>query len=213
MNRRWALIALAVVAVGLVTATILTLRSDGGNGDGRPVAGRLGPTPGPDSDGHIRTKRVYLADLARRDPEARGAGLVSFSRLMPAQEASTLLGGMRATAAFVRFPAGEPEAIQVEDALTPDVAARATELADITRAEIEALEGQGSSDREPVEQRRQALAGTTPECACVYAVAVEGVTVRRLAELQGRDEVRLVDVPEPLTDDLGGWELTAIFPV
>lgn len=209
MNRRWALAALAVVAVGLVAGTVLTLRS--GDGDAPPIAGRLGPTPGPDSEGHIVAKRAYLDTLARRDPDTVGAGLVSFSRLLPATEASSVLRNMTPTAVFVKFAAGEPEALQVTDTLEAAVAARAEELAAVTRAEIEALEGQGG-DHELLEQRRTAFAETTPGCACVYAVAVEGVAVGRLAELGGRDEVRLVDVPDPLTDDLGGWELTPVFP-
>ncbi|MGH7856208.1 MAG: hypothetical protein ACREQY_02685, partial [Candidatus Binatia bacterium] len=76
---------------------------------------------------------------------------------------------------------------------------------------VEALERQGTN-AELLAQRRAALEGTAPECACLYAVVLNGATVRRLAEVQSSDAVRLVDVPDPLVDDLSGWELTPIFP-
>lgn len=208
MRNRYALAAFAVVAVALVVATVVTLRSGGG---GPPLAGRLGPTPGPDSEGHIAAKSAYLEALARREPDAAGAGLVSFSRLLAAAEASSLLGDLRVSAAFVSFPVADPEAVAVEDTLEAAVALRADELARVTMAEIEALERSGG-DPDLLEQRRAALAATARDCPCVYAVAVEGATVARLAALQRLEEVRLVDVPDPLTDTLRGWELTPVFP-
>lgn len=208
MNRRWAWVVLAVLAAGVVGGAVLSTRSGTG---GPQLAGSLGPTPGPNSDGHVTAKRAYLEGLAQRTPDAAAAGLVSFSRLLRPAEATELARGTEAAAVFVKFPAGEAEALQVTDTLAGAVKERAEALAAVTKTEVEALERQGG-DAELVAQRRAALEGTTPDCACVYAIALNGLTARRLAEIGASDDVRLVDVPDPLVDDLSGWELTPIFP-
>lgn len=208
MNKRLAYVALAVLAVGVVGGAILSTRS----GDGGPsLAGSLGPTPGPNSDGHVSAKRAYLGGLAQRTPDAAAAGLVSFSRLITAAEASALVGETETAAVFVKFPAGEQEAVQVTDTIAAAVKVRAEALAAVTRTEVEAFEQQ-DGDADELAKRRAALDGTTPECTCVYAIVVEHTTVERLAELQASDDVRLVDVPDPLVDSLAGWELFPLFP-
>ena len=93
------------------------------------------------------------------------------------------------------------------------MARRAVEVGDLTKAEITALQAKRDPASAPlIEDRRKQLAGTTPDCPCVYAAVVERSTVGRLASLQRSGLVRLVDVPKPLTDDLSGWQLTPIVP-
>jgi hypothetical protein len=211
-NRRLAFIVLGLVAAGLVAAMVVTLRGGSGGSNGEPkIVGKIGPTPGPDSEGHVKARRAFLEALAKEDPDAAAAGLVSFTRYMSAAEAMDVVGGSGTTAVFVKFPGAQEEVLAVEGSLRSTVANRAKELADTTREEIASLEKSGSS-AELLNQRRAELGAITPECACAYAVSVQGTTVAKLAELQAKPEVKLVDLPEPLTDELAGWQLTPIAP-
>lgn len=208
--------AFAAAAVALLAATVLTLDGDG---EAR-VAGRLGPTPGPNSAGHVEAKRSYLDRIARAEPGREAAGLVSFTRLLPATEVEPMVADMDATVVFVMLPEGEPEAIALTRPLRETVAARAEEVADDVRAEIVSLEAElaraPEAEREELdaalERRRLALDALRADCACVYALGVEGATLAELAALQGREEVLLVDVPDPVATDLSGWQLTPILP-
>lgn len=209
-------LALLAAAVALVAALVVTQRS----ADGLRIQGRIGPTPGPNSTGHIQTQRAYLDRLAASSPEAQAAGLVSFSRFVTAGEAAALIEGMEATAVFVRFPQEQPDALVLSRPMVSTVAARAREIAAAVREEVEGLERQLAAA--PPEQRalletsltrrREALAQIGPDCACVYAAGAQGTTVAALARLQQRSEVALVDVPRPLVADLKGWQLTPIVP-
>lgn len=208
--------ALIAAAVALIAATAFTMRDD----DAIRIRGTLAPTAGPNSLGHIRGKSAYLARIAAASPDRAAAGLVSFSRPAPAAEVARLTEGMEVTAAFVKFPQGEPDTLLVERPLTEAVAERAREVGDVIRAEIVSLDAQLREAQEPereqieasIDSRRQALADSGPDCACVYAVAVEATTLAALHRLQQRDEVLLVDVPDPVVDDLAGWELRPVLP-
>lgn len=203
---------LAAVAIALAAGSLVTQRADTGPTISRP-AGKLAPTPGPSSDGYVRGKRAYLRDLAADQPDEPAAALVSFARLLRAAEAERLLGRLEVTAVFVTFPGTSPEAPRVESTIRAAVAKRAVEIGNITRSEIASLETKRDPASAPlIADRRRQLAGTTPECPCVYAAVVEESTVGRLMALQRSALVRLVDVPDPLTDDLSGWHLTPIIP-
>jgi hypothetical protein len=209
--------ALLAAAVGLVAATTLTLDADSA---AVRVRGRLGPTPGPNSLGHVQAKRAYLERIAAADPDRPAAGLVSFSKLVSARDAKGMADGMEVTVVFVRLPQSEPDALHVMDTLSEAVGAGVNELAEVVRAEITSIEAQlrtaQAAEREELnrslDERREALGSLTADCLCVYAVAVQETTLGALARLQSRAEVALVDVPEPTTDDLAGWELTPLLP-
>ena len=208
--------AFAAVAVGLVAAALLTAESD----DPQRIAGRLGPTPGPNASGHIETKRGYLERIAREDPEQTAAALVSFSSFARSPDVANMVGDVETSVVFVRFPETPFEAIALTKTLAETMSTRANELGDVVRAEIVSLEAQlreaQGAEREALsaslERRRQALNGLTADCACIYAIGLENATLAQLAALQGRREVQLVDVPDPLTKSLEGWHLTPIVP-
>lgn len=218
MNRSAQLRVLALIAAGvaLVAGVVITQRAD----QGIDILGRLGPTAGPDSTGHVRAQRAYLEQAAAAAPGRPAAGLVSMARLVTAAEASTLVDGMTPTAVFVRFPDSDPEVFLLTKTITETLETRAGELADAIRSEISGLEaqlrdasgGQRALLETSLTQRRRALEQTRPECACVYALGVEGATLAELAALARRAEVLLVDVPRPVVADLKGWELNPILP-
>jgi hypothetical protein len=209
--------ALIAAAVALVAASAMTLDSD----DAVRLRGRLGPTPGPNSIGHVEGKRAYLNRIASADPDRSAAALVSFSRFVPASAARSVASDMEIKAVFVQFPGNEPDVFRVtNNAVEREVQFGASELADVIRAEITSIEAQlrtaQGAERDSLntslEERRKAFDTLRADCACVYAVAVQETTLSALAQLQQRSEVLLVDVPEPTTDDLTGWELRPILP-
>ena len=121
---------------------------------------------------------------------------------------------------FVQFPDDAPEVFLLTKPIAETIATRAKELGDAVRAEIVSLEAQlrdaQGPQRELLEgslaKRRVALEALGPECACVYAMGVEGTTLGALARLQTHSDVLLVDVPRPVVADLEGWELNPILP-
>jgi len=154
-----------------------------------------------------------LSRLADADPDAAASALVSFGRLMRPSEVEQLMGGMHVSVVFAMFPGAPPEAPRVVTTIAAAVAKRAVEIAGVTKAEIQALQARRDPASAPlINDRRREVAETTPDCACIYAAVVQKTTVGRLASLQRSSQVRLVDVPEPLTDDLSGWQLTPIAP-
>lgn len=207
---------LAALTIGLVAGATVALRNSGGV----RVEGRLGPTPGPNSKGHIDAKRAYLERLALLSPERPAAGLVSMAKLVPAARATSFTAGMNVSAVFVAFPQGGPEALPVIRTIEATVGARAKEFAEVIRSEISSLEEQlhdappanRAGLQKSLNDRRAALRSVGPACLCVYAVAVERSTLGELERLSKRPEVLLVDVPRPVTDALAGWELTPILP-
>jgi hypothetical protein len=214
---RFRFVLLAVTAVILVAATVYSLRSGGGT---EKVAGRLGPTPGPSSEGHIRAQKAYLNKLASERPDEKAAALVSLDTFVPASKASTIARAMHATAVFVRFPEADAESVLVRTSIEDSIKDRSTDLRREIAAEIDALkaEAAGASggkkhDLEAlVAQRERELAKINADCACVFAFAVEGASIEALSTLAKRPDVRLVDVPQPVTVDLAGWEVQPIVP-
>lgn len=209
-------LALIAAAVALVGGLVITQRAD----QGIDILGRLGPTAGPDSTGHVRAQRAYLEQAAAAAPRRPAAGLASMARFVTAAEASTLVEAMTPTAVFVRFPDSDPEVFLLTKTITETLATRAAELADAIQGEIASLGaqlrdangGQRALLEASLAQRRRALEQTRPECACIYALGVEGATLADLAALARRPEVLLVDVPRPVVADLKGWELNPILP-
>ncbi len=204
--------ALLAAAIALAAAVLVTQRSNPAPTISHPI-GKLAPTPGPNSDGYVSTKRAYLSRLADQQPDASAASLVSFARLMKPAEVDQLMTGMPVGVVFAMFPGAPPEAPRVVTTIEAAVAKRAVEIAGVTRAEIQALQARHDPAAAPlINDRRKEIAATTPDCACIYAAVVQRTTVARLASLQRSSLVRLVDVPDPLTDDLSGWQLTPIAP-
>lgn len=218
MRSSWRFLLFGLTAIGLVLATVYTMRSD----DVDRVRGSLGPTPGPDSQGHVIAKRAYLEGAAAEDPQARSSALVSLSSYVGAPDAEDLVvQGAEPTAVFVKFPgAAEGEVVLVEGTIEASVAARASEIRDELGSEVAQLEDQVDSSEgeskaelaELVADTKDAIDETTDDCACVYAFALHDATLGDLLELQGASEVNLVDVPDPVSNDLRGWELTPILP-
>lgn len=206
---RFALIAAIVVAV-VAAARLSTIATEPGAGREAGQAGHLGPTPGPSSDGHIREKRAYLEGLVAKQPATQAAALVSLTRYVPAIAAQRMAGSMHATAVFVKFPGVDPEVQLVRTTIAGALADRASDLRREIEAEVAALEDSGAS--ELVAQRKDDLTKINASCACVSAFAVVKVPLRSLGELAKRPDVRLVDVPDPVVDDLAGWELQPIVP-
>jgi hypothetical protein len=215
---RFRFLLLVVTGIVLVAATVYTLNSSGGAGD---LAGHLGPTPGPSSEGHIRAQRAYLDRLASERPGEKAAALVSLEDYVPASEAQAIAESLDATWVFVRFPEAEQEPpSMVPSSIKETLAKRASDLRTDLEAEIAALKDQANdatgtqkSDLdELVAQREKELAEIKPDCECVFAFAVEGASLEALRELARRPGVKLVDVPEPVTTDLAGWELQPILP-
>lgn len=219
IGRRQAFLLLGVVGVALVTATVLTLRG-GGTAAPDAVLGHLGPTPGPDSSGYVGSKRAYLARIAAADPEATTAALVSLAAYAPAPGVQEIAAGMEPVAVWVRFPGAEAQVVLVETTVAGAVADAAAELRADLEADIEELRSQlGAADEaqraslEAVIATTEAdLARVTAGCGCVFAFSVEGAGLGELQRLYERDDVRLVDVPDPLAADLSGWELQPLVP-
>jgi hypothetical protein len=214
---RFRFVLLVVTGVALVAATVYTLQSSNGP---RDVAGHLGPTPGPDSEGHIRAQTAYLDRLAIERPAEKAAALVSLSTYVAAKDAEKIARSMDATVVFVKFPQSEQELQFVRSTMTNALAARSTDLRHEIVAEVDALKAQAAkaSGKEKqdleslISQRNKELPTIKADCACVFAFAVEGASLQALRDLAHRPEVRLVDVPNPVTDDLAGWELGPIVP-
>jgi len=204
--------ALVAAGICLVAALVITRRDNPAPTISHPI-GKLAPTPGPSSDGYVTGKRAYLSELAEKSPDASASALVSFAKRLRPRDVEQLMTGMKVGVVFAMFPGAPPEAPRVVTTVQAAVAKRAVEIADTTRAEIQALQARRDPASAPlVADRRRELAQTTPDCACVYAAVVQRTTVGRLASLQRSSLVRLVDVPDPLTDDLSGWQLTPIAP-
>lgn len=210
--RWWVLGAMGLVLVGL--AVLAENRSGSG-----PVLGSLGPTPGPDSSGYVAAKTDHLRALARTEPETRAAALVSLERLLRPIDVAELVGAADVDVVFVNFPGANPEALVVTGTVAVTVGARAAEMIEVLEAEVEALEAEagGADEARKAEllteasERRSEINGLR-ECFCIYALTVDDTTVRSLAELAGREEVRLVDLPDPPVPSLRGWELTPLLP-
>jgi len=200
---RYRFIALAVVAVGLVVATVLVMMSGGERG----LAGRLGPTPGPNSDGHVAAKKSYLERIARENPTGEAAALVSLNAMASAADVESMLGEAKGTAIFVQFPGNQGEPLAVETSVEEAVALRATEIGDALRAEIDA-----TTDEAAKQERRDALTAIGPQCKCIFAFALEGSALRDLNRLASDGRVLLVDVPDPVVETLEGFQLYPIFP-
>jgi hypothetical protein len=205
--------ALVAAAIALIAAVVITQRTT------TPVAtinhpiGKLAPTPGPNAEGYVSSKRAYLSELADQQPDASAAALVSFGRLLRASEVEQLMTGMQVSVVFAMFPGAPPEAPRVDTTVEAAVAKRAAELGAATQAEIRSLQARHDPASGPlIDERERDLRQMQPDCACLYAAVVQKSTVGLLASLQRSSLVRLVDVPDPLTDDLSGWQLTPIAP-
>jgi hypothetical protein len=207
---------LAATGIALVAATIYTMRSADGE---RAPAGKLGPTEG-SAEAYVKTKSTYLQRVATRAPTTKAAALVSLKTYVPASSVQSMIRSLKATAVIVRFPASEQELQFVRTSVTNALEQRTTDLRRELQAEIDALsdelaaaEGERRAEVDRLlAQRKADLAKVKADCACVFAFAVEGASLEELRRLAGRPEVRLVDVPEPLTSDLAGWELGPLVP-
>lgn len=109
---RWVLLGL--VAIGLVAGAVLTDRVDVPGFDGDPEPrGRLGPTPGPDSQGYVQSKLAHLESTATGEPDRDAAALVSLNRLLGVPEVRQLVSGGTVLALYVRQDGGEPASLLV----------------------------------------------------------------------------------------------------
>lgn len=213
---RFRFVLLAATGVILVAATIYTLRSDDVD---RGPAGKLGPTKG-SADAYVKTKTTYLERVASEDPGSRAAALISLKAYVPASRVQAMARSLKATAVIVRFPASEQELQFVRTTVKGALEDRSVDVRRELSVEIDALEDELSNStgerrteiEELLAERRADLAKVKADCACVFAFAVEGAPIEALRQLATQPEVRLVDVPEPLTSDLGGWELGPIVP-
>ncbi len=199
-----------IVALIVATSAGALLSTRTADPDPNRVAGILGPTPGPNSSGHVANKRAYLERLAAQDPSKHASALVSLDTYLAATVAQSMVKDFRATAVFVRFPGSEPEVQLVRTTINGALADRASDLRNELEAEIDALDQSGSTAL--VAQRRVELEKIEAGCPCVYGFTVEGAEVDALQELAKRPQVRLVDVPDPVVTDLGGFELVPIVP-
>lgn len=203
---------LAAVGVVLVVAMVFQLRRP----DPDAVRGQLGPTPGPQasSDDYVAMKERHLADLAASQSPDPVAALVSFDRYVPAPDVQRAAAGMEPTFVWVRFAGAEAEPLAVQTTVTGAVADRAAELRASIDAEIAELEAQEPTPEltELIATRKQELAQLGAECACVFALSVEDAQPADLQKLAEQPTTRLVDVPDPPTNDLDGWELTPFVP-
>jgi hypothetical protein len=185
---RFRFVLLAVTGVALVAATVYSLRS---GDDARTVAGRLGPTPGPSSEGHIRAQKAYLSELASEKPNQRAAALVSLKSYLSAERAEEITRSMDTPVVFLRFPGADPESIFVRTSIEQSLKDRSTDLRREIEAEVDALEAKARSstgdDRAAAEalaaKRKRELAQLGPGCRCVFAFTVEGASVSELSEL------------------------------
>lgn len=213
---RWVLMAL--LSAALIAASIVTMISGDSNTD--KVAGRLGPTPGPNSQGYAAQKRAYLANLAATKGSEKVGALVSFNSYVPGTFVQSLVSGMEPQALFVQFPTADSEAISIKTTVNGTLADRATDLRRQLQAEIDSIKHQlpkaspsaKGALQTDINERTATLNSLKADCACVFAVAVQGAEVTALAEVARHPEVRLVDVPNPVTNDLQGWELQPIVP-
>lgn len=213
---RFRFVLLVATGVVLVAATIYTLRSDEVE---RGPAGKLGPTEG-SAEAYVKTKTTYLERVAKQDPATKAAALVSLKDYVPASRVEAMARSLKATAVIVRFPASEQELQFVRTTVEGALEDRSTDLRRELSADIDALEGELASAegerRTEIEgllaERKADLAKVKADCACVFAFAVEGAPISELRRLAAQPEVRLVDVPRPLTSDLAGWELGPIVP-
>jgi hypothetical protein len=214
--KRYRWVFMAALSAVLIVAAIVTWPSKGGI----RVAGRLGPTPGPNSAGYAAHKRAYLAHLASASPDSEVGALVSFNKYVPGTFVQELTTGMKPQALFVRFPTGDQEAISVRTTVNGTLADRATDLRNQLQAEIASIKDQlakGDAATKPalqkdIDDRTAQIAQLRADCSCVFAVAVQGAVVSKLTDVARHPEVRLVDVPDPLTNDLEGWQLQPIVP-
>ncbi len=215
---RFRFVLLAATAIVLVAATVMTLRDTGADPD--EVRGHLGPTPGPSSEGYIRAKRTYLEGIATTEPAARTAALVSLKGYAPAPGVQDIAGQMEAVAVWVRFPAAEAELVLVETTIAGAVSDAAAAHRDALDAEIEDLTEQletATAQRKTelgalIAERKTALEKSSADCGCVFAFSVEEAQLGDLLDLLERPAIRHVDVPDPVTNDLSGWELQPIVP-
>lgn len=210
---------LGIVGAALIVASVVTLR-DGGD-DVAGVRGHLGPTPGPaTAEDYLSEKRTYLRGIAESEPTVKAAALVSFKSYLPAPGVQRIVGRLKTTAAWVRLPSAEAEPVLVETTIAGAVADRAAALRKALDAEIAELEAQAAraqpaakADLQTVIAEMKAdLAKANGDCGCVFALAVEDAEIGDLAKLLDHPTVRIVDVPDPLTDDLKGWELQPFVP-
>lgn len=75
------------------------------------VQGELGPTPGPDAEGYITSKRDHLLTVATRSPGIKASALVSLARFMSGAEVTGLAAGARVDLVFVRLPGAGPSVL------------------------------------------------------------------------------------------------------
>jgi len=220
LSRRTRYVLFGVTAVGLIVATVFELRVRGGS-DADEVAGHLGPTPGPHStEAYVKEKRTYLESLAASEPATKVAALLSFRSYVPAPSVQRLVEGMRPTFVWVRFPSTEAEPVEVKTTVAGAVADRAAALRKALDAELKDLREQaGSGDASQKAALAPVIADLTEDhakvsadCGCVFAISVEDARMRDLKGLLGEPAVRIVDVPDPPTNDLGGWELQPFVP-
>lgn len=109
---RWLLLGL--VAVGLVAGAVLSGRmAVPGTGGGGEPRGRLGPTPGPSSEGYVEEKRAFLESVASREPDRAAASLVSLRRRLGVPEIRDLTSGGTVLALYVFGEGGEPSSLLV----------------------------------------------------------------------------------------------------
>ena len=212
----------AAVAIGLIAASVLTLRGGDAGTDADAVRGYLGPTPGPANSAqtYVDTKKRYLAELAGKGPGREAAALVSLTSYQPAPDVQARVLGVKPTVVFVRFPGSQAEPVLIETTMNGAVADAAETLRDEMEAEIRSLEQRIASAQptartnlqELLAQRRADVAKIRDDCGCVFAFAVEKTDVTALRELQAKKGIRLVDVPDPLVSELAGWELAPLVP-
>ncbi|HVE91451.1 MAG TPA: hypothetical protein VNE62_03980 [Actinomycetota bacterium] len=184
------------------------------------VAGRLGPTAGPSSEGHVAEKKAYLQEEAGKRPKAAAGGLVSFSRFLRAVDVAPLVKQGTPYVVFLSFPDGNQEPKNVEGSIEVTVGRRAIELAEAREEELKALEAQvrtaTGEDKAKLErdigERREYVRQLRGECFCVFAMAVNNSTLGSLQELAANPDVRLVDVPRPVVANLSGWEVYPLLP-
>lgn len=223
---RYRFVVLALVGAGLVAGAVWSERSRRAalstTSTGKQVVtrGKLGPTPGPDAEGYIAEKKAYLSRAASRSGDTRAAALVSLSRFLAPAETASLTAGARLDFLFVRYPTQEAEALPVSGTVEVTMGSAAQRKAADLEAEVAQLESLARTSAPSDRDRHLTEAATKRAhaneirrgCACIYAIVLSDLDLGDLGALQGRAEVRLVDVPDPVVADLRGWELTPIAP-
>lgn len=111
--RRYRFVLLGAVAVALVAGAVATDRLDvpGTGGDGVEVRGRLGPTPGPDSEGYIGEKRGHLRAVATEAPDREAAALVSLNAFVDVPDVADLASGGTVLILYIRQDGGDPASL------------------------------------------------------------------------------------------------------